>query len=37
MEKLKIFLDSNVLISGLYSEKGGPGIILDYFIAGKIG
>lgn len=37
MEKLKIFLDSNVLISGLYSEKGGPGIILDRFIAGKIG
>ena len=36
MEKLKIFLDSNVFISGLYSEKGGPGIILDYFIAGKI-
>ncbi|TET09219.1 MAG: putative toxin-antitoxin system toxin component, PIN family [Candidatus Atribacteria bacterium] len=37
MEKLKIFLDSNVLIAGLYSEKGGPGIILDHFIAGKIG
>jgi len=37
MEKLKIFLDSNVLISGLYSEKGGPSIILDHFIAGKIG
>ncbi len=37
MEELKIFLDSNVFISGLYSEKGGPGIILDHFIAGKIG
>lgn len=37
MEKLKVFLDSNVFISGLYSEKGGPGIILDYFISGKIG
>ena len=36
MEKLRVFLDSNVFISGLYSEKGGPGIILDYFIAGKI-
>ncbi|MCG2791406.1 MAG: putative toxin-antitoxin system toxin component, PIN family [Actinomycetia bacterium] len=36
MEKLKIFLDSNVFISGLYSGKGGPGIILDHFIAGKI-
>ena len=36
MEKLKVFLDSNVFISGLYSEKGGPGIILDHFIAGKI-
>ncbi len=37
MGKLKIFLDSNVFISGLYSEKGGPGIILDHFIEGKIG
>lgn len=37
MEKFKIFLDSNVFISGLYSEKGDPGIILDHFIAGKIG
>ena len=36
MEKLRVFLDSNVFISGLYSAKGGPGIILDYFIAGKI-
>jgi len=36
MEKLKVFLDSNVFISGLYSGKGGPGIILDYLIAGKI-
>lgn len=36
MEKLKVFPDSNVFISGLYSEKGGPSIILDHFIAGKI-
>ncbi len=36
MEKLRVFLDSNILISGLYSEKGGPGIIVDHFITGKI-
>jgi putative PIN family toxin of toxin-antitoxin system len=36
MERLKIFLDSNVFISGLYSEKGCPGLILDNFIMGKI-
>jgi len=36
MGKLKVFLDSNVFISGLYSEKGSPGTILDYFISGKI-
>jgi len=36
MEKLKVFLDSNVFISGLYSENGGPGIILDYYVTGKI-
>lgn len=36
MERIKVFLDSNVFISGLYSEKGSPGIILDSFINGKI-
>jgi putative PIN family toxin of toxin-antitoxin system len=27
--KLKVFLDSNVFISGLFSEKGAPRLILD--------
>jgi predicted nucleic acid-binding protein len=27
--RCKVFLDSNVLLSGLFSEKGGPRIILD--------
>lgn len=32
----KIFLDSNVFISALYSEEGAPGKILNDFIMGKI-
>ncbi len=36
MEKYKIFLDSNVFISGLYSSQNAPGKILDYFVASKI-
>jgi putative PIN family toxin of toxin-antitoxin system len=31
-----IFLDTNVLFSSLYSAKGSAGLILDYFIDGKI-
>ena len=34
--KLHIFLDSNVIISGLYSSKGAPGAIMKYFIDGKL-
>jgi len=30
--KLDVFLDSNVIISGLYSSKGAPGAIMKYFI-----
>ena len=33
-KKLKVFLDSNVFISGLYSEKGAPGIIMNNYILG---
>jgi predicted nucleic acid-binding protein len=28
-KKCKVFLDSNVLLSGLFSDKGAPRIILD--------
>jgi len=35
-KKLKVFLDSNVFISGLYSGKGAPGFIIDEYISGKI-
>ena len=31
-----VFLDTNVLVSGLYSDKRSPGVIIDYFILGKI-
>ena len=31
-----VFLDNNVLISGLYSDKSSPGVIIDYFVLGKI-
>lgn len=36
MKKLKVFIDSNVFISGLYSGKGSPGLILNNFIFGNI-
>jgi putative PIN family toxin of toxin-antitoxin system len=32
----RVFLDSNVIFSGLYSPHGAPGIILKHFIRGKI-
>ena len=34
--KPRVFLDSNVLFSGLYSPEGAPGIILEHFIKGSI-
>ena len=34
--KILIFLDTNVLFSALYSGKGSAGLILDYFIDGRI-
>lgn len=34
--KIMIFLDTNVIFSGLYSAKGPAGIILEYFIDGKL-
>lgn len=36
MEKPDVFIDINVLISGLYPGKGNPGLILDSYISGKI-
>jgi len=33
--KLKIFLDSSALISGLNSPQGGAGIIISAFLAGE--
>jgi len=35
-EKCKVFIDSNVFISGLYSSESNPGKIMNYFIRGKI-
>lgn len=32
----RVFLDSNVIFSGLYSSQGAPGAILEHFIRGKI-
>jgi len=34
--KPKVFIDSNVFISGLYSENSSPGVIIDLFVKGKI-
>jgi len=34
--KLRVFLDSNVIFSGLYSAGGAPGIILERFIEGRL-
>lgn len=31
-----VFLDSNVIFSGLYSPDGAPGIILEHFVNGHI-
>jgi putative PIN family toxin of toxin-antitoxin system len=34
--KLRVFLDTNVIFSGLYSSRRAPGTILQYFIEGRI-
>ncbi len=34
--RTRVFLDSNVLFSGLYSPEGAPGIILEHFVKGSI-
>jgi putative PIN family toxin of toxin-antitoxin system len=31
-----VFLDSNVILSGLYSSRNAPGKILEYFLEGRI-
>ena len=32
----RVFLDSNVVFSGVYSPEGAPGIILEHFVKGSI-
>jgi putative PIN family toxin of toxin-antitoxin system len=34
--ELRVFLDTNVLFSGLYSSRNAPGKVLEYFIRGKL-
>jgi len=34
--KPRVFLDSNVIFSGIYSSRGAPGIILERFIEGRL-
>ena len=34
--KPRIFLDSNVIFSGLYSSRGAPAVILERFIEGRL-
>jgi hypothetical protein len=34
--KLRVFLDSNVIFSGLYSPRGSPALILEHFVKGDI-
>jgi len=34
--RLRVFLDSNVIFSGLHSAKGPAGMILDGFLQGKL-
>lgn len=38
MSKLKarVFLDSNVVFSALYSSEGAPGVIFEHFIRGNL-
>lgn len=35
--KLRVFLDTNVIFSGLYSSQGPCGMILDRLVEGRIG
>ena len=32
----RVFLDSNVVFSGVHSPEGAPGIILEHFVKGSI-
>jgi len=34
--KPRVFLDSNVIFSGIYSSRGAPGTILEHFIEGRL-
>jgi uncharacterized protein len=35
--ELRVFLDTNVIFSGLYSSQGAPGAILRHFVEARIG
>lgn len=35
-DRPRVFLDSNVIFSGLHSPEGAPGIILEHFVKGSI-
>lgn len=34
--KLRVFLDSNVIVSGIYSSRGAPAVVLRRFIEGRL-
>jgi uncharacterized protein len=34
--ELRVFLDTNVIFSGLYSSRGAPAAVLEYFSTGRI-
>lgn len=34
--KPRVFLDSNVIFSALYSARGAPGVIMEHFVRGDI-
>jgi len=34
--KLRVFLDSNVIVSGIYSSRGAPAAILGHFVEGRL-
>ena len=34
--KLRVFLDSNVIVSGIYSSRGAPAAILEHFVEGRL-
>jgi predicted nucleic acid-binding protein len=35
-DKLRVFIDTNVIFSGLYSDHGAPAAVLEYHVRGDI-